>query len=170
MPGLKAILTGLMSILAIGSARADQVPGFYPGNWAFMAKPDATESEVATACRVMLTTVTEPNDAVTITFETIDPPDPAGGKILRGKIVYKEICPVVTGDTLTCPGRDPASSSLKPALTLYTFKKRPDGVSFITAKAQDVDVMTYYPRPCAKPVIEALLRDAIVPAEAGLRP
>jgi hypothetical protein len=170
MARLAALLIGCAGTLAIGAAQAEPIPGFYPGNWAFMTKPDATESEVVTTCRETMSIVTAPNDAITIVFEKIDPPEVSSGKTLRGKIVYKEICPLVEGETLICPGRDLASSGAVPMLTQYTFSKRADGNSVVTAKTQSAEPQTYYPRPCSKSAIEGLMRDAIVPEEAGLKP
>jgi hypothetical protein len=170
MMRLTVLVIGLTSAFAPGTAQAEQVPGFYPGNWAFMTTLDPTEADVAKTCRETMSIVTAPNDAITIVFEKIDPPEASSGKTLRGKIVYKEICPVVEGETLICPGRDLASSGAVPTLTQYTFSKRPDGSPVVTAKTQSAEPQTYYPRPCSKSVIEGLMRDAIVPEEAGLKP
>jgi hypothetical protein len=170
MMRLTVLLIGLASALAPGTAQAEPVPGFYPGKWAFMTKLDPTEADIAKTCRETMSIVTPPNDAITIIFEKIDPPEVSSGKTLRGKVIYKEICPLVEGETLICPGRDLESSSAMPMLSQHTFSRRPDGSTVVTAKTGSGEPQTYYPRPCSKSVIEGLLRDAIVPTEAGLKP
>jgi hypothetical protein len=154
--------------LAPAASRAEEIPGFHPGIWAFVEKQDATDADIAAACRTSLIIVTPPNNAETVFFEKIEKPEAEGGKTLRGELLYVENCPEPDGSTLTCAGRSPTAKQILPTLFTYEFKKLPDGKYQVRAASKETAPVTYYPHPCPPAVIEEIRKMAILPKGVSL--
>jgi hypothetical protein len=166
-------LTFLVAALMVSQsvlAHSEGIPGFSPGIWAFPEKPDATAAEIAEACRLSLTIVTPPNDAVTVMFDAIDPPGSVAGKSLRGKITYRESCPPLTDGQLACAGRFPESTDLLPTITVYRVRTLPGGRYEIFTQQKGLDPVPLHPALCPQDVVDGLVKAAIMPKEAGLEP